>query len=83
MLDRANSAVLSYLRESKSGAAVLVVLNLSAQTQTVSLDLGAHRGAVSTLLASAPALVDQHVVQGVSLPPYAAWVASVRRSAPP
>jgi hypothetical protein len=79
MLDRGNPAVFSYLRESKSGAAVLVVLNMSAATQTVSLDLGAHHGSVSTLLASAPALADQHGVQGVSLPPYAAWVASVRR----
>jgi alpha-glucosidase len=79
MLDRGNPTVFSYLREAKSGAAVLIVLNMSPATQTVSLDLGAHSGVVSTLLASAPALRDQRAVKDVALPPYAAWVASVRR----
>ena len=77
MLDRNNAEVLSYLRATKSGAAVLVVLNMSASPQTLSLDLGAHGRTVTTLLASDPALADQHTVQSVVLPPYASWVAAV------
>ncbi|MBV8804214.1 MAG: DUF3459 domain-containing protein, partial [Sinobacteraceae bacterium] len=81
MLDPNNANVLTFARVTGDGHAVLVSLNMSGQTQTVTLELkpenkvqGSH---LRTLLSSPGALpsVDMHTP--VQLPPFAAWVAEV------
>ncbi len=76
MLDKSNPAVLSYLRKSDSGRSIVVAVNCTASPQTVSLSSagGAH---VKTLLTDAPALQGQSTLDGIVLPPYGSWVASV------
>ncbi len=81
MLDRSNTHVLSYLRRTDSGEAVIVAMNFTAQPQTISLDLsgsGAASSAVRTLLTDAPELRRASSAQGLSLPPYATWIAKLR-----
>lgn len=81
MLDQANASVLSYARVAADGAAVLVVLNMSADPHSVSLDLpgaGIAVRRVSTLLASPATLSAIHNLRRIQLPPFAAWVATVR-----
>jgi alpha-glucosidase len=80
MLDRRNTQVLSYLRRTDSGDAVLVAMNFTAQPQTISLDLsgsGEAFSAVTTLLTDAPGLRHASSTQGLSLPPYATWIAKL------
>jgi alpha-glucosidase len=80
MLDQANPSVLSYARVAGDGGIVLVVLNVSANTQAVSLDLpgaGLAPGRVRTLLASPDTLSAIHSLRRIQLPPFAAWVAAV------
>jgi alpha-glucosidase len=82
MLDRTNPSVLSYVRAARSGAGVLVVLNLTAQPQSISLDLagaGVAGHAVATLLTDAPSLQAASSVNDVTVPPYATWIASVQQ----
>ena len=81
MLDPANPSVLSYARVTGDGGAVLVALNMSADPQSVSLDLpgaGIVPGRVRTLLASPGTLSVIRSLRRIQLPPFAAWVASVR-----
>ncbi|HKC15066.1 MAG TPA: alpha-glucosidase [Steroidobacteraceae bacterium] len=81
MLDRSNTHVLSYLRRTDSGEAVIVAMNFTAQPQKISLDLsgsGAASSAVRTLLTDAPELRRASTAQGLSLPPYATWIAKLR-----
>jgi alpha-glucosidase len=81
MVDTANPSVLSYVRTAPAGGhAVVVALNMTGQTQTISLDLspaGIAQKAVRTLL------TDDASLQGVSstamtLPPFASWVGEVQ-----
>jgi len=82
MLDIDNPNVLSYVRTAPAGKpAVVVSLNMTAEPQTVSLDLakaGVNGSRTATLLASDPALNSASSVKGVTLPPFASWVASVQ-----
>jgi alpha-glucosidase len=81
MLDRDNPSVLTYARASTDANVMLVSLNMSAQAQTVTLDLAAAGLAgrrLVTLLSSPGAIPDTDVGAAISLPPYAAWVAAVR-----
>src|SRR5258708_33865593 len=81
MLDRKNGQVLSYIRRSDSGDAVVVAMNFTAQAQRVSLDLSGNRGAsptVKTLLTDAPELRTASSAQRLSLPPYATWIPNLR-----
>jgi len=60
MLDRTNPNVLSYLRRAPDGQGVVVVLNFTAQAQTVSLDLagmGVAGHEFATLLTDTPSLL--------------------------
>jgi alpha-glucosidase len=80
MLDRRNKNVLSYARVDAQGKAVVVSLNMSGEPQTISLALegsGINGSQVTTLLANPGSIFDHGAAQGVTLPPYAAWVASV------
>jgi alpha-glucosidase len=81
MLDTANPDVLSYLRSTASGAAVVVAMNFTAGPKTISLDLasaGIHGTTVKTLATDSPSLQSITTLKNVTLPPYANWVASVR-----
>ena len=82
MLDISNPNVLSYLRTAPAGKpAVLVSLNMSADSQTISLDLtksGAKSDTVKTLLASDPSLDATTSARSVVLPPFSSWVAAVQ-----
>ncbi len=80
MLDRRNPNVLSYARIAPDGKAVLVSLNMSAAPQTISLNLksaGIRGSSVKTLLSNPASLESAASAQGVTLPPFAAWVSSV------
>ena len=82
MLDIDNPHVFSYVRTAPAGKhPVLVSLNMTAEPQTISLDLtkaGASGDGVKTLLASDPALNEATSAKSVTLPPFASWVASVQ-----
>ncbi len=80
MLDRANPSVLTYARVAADGTAVVVSLNMSAQPQTLRLDLAAAgvRGShLRTLLSSPGPSPDSSADRPVTLPPFGAWIASV------
>jgi len=80
MLDRANGQVLTYARVAQDGETIVVALNLSAQPQTILLELGASgvRGSrLNTLLASPAPLPATAADRPLTLAPFAAWVAAV------
>ncbi|AEU38817.1 glycoside hydrolase family 13 protein [Granulicella mallensis] len=81
MLDRTNSNVLSYVRTAPAGAkAVVVMLNMSAQPQTLSLDLaeaGLKGKRVKTILTDESSLKGLSALTNVTLPPFSSWVGSV------
>ena len=82
MLDRTNPNVLSYLRKGPPGSpSVVVALNFTAQSQTVSLDLagiGLSGNSVKTLLTDAPSLQSATSLKQIELPPFASWIGSVQ-----
>jgi alpha-glucosidase len=81
MLDRTNPNVLSYVRTAPAGAkAVVVVLNMSAQPQTLSLDLaeaGLKGKRVKAILTDESSLKGLSALTNVTLPPFSSWVGSV------
>jgi alpha-glucosidase len=83
MLDRTNENVLSYVRTAPAGAAaVVVMLNMSGQPQTVSLDLseaGVKGNRVKTILTDEPSLQEASSLTNVTLPPFSSWVGSVEK----
>ncbi|MGA2710095.1 MAG: alpha-glucosidase [Steroidobacteraceae bacterium] len=82
VLDQNNAAVFSYVRVGADGQAVVVALNMSAQPQTISLDLaaaGARAATVKTLLASDDRLLAVRSSTALTLPPFASWMAAVGR----
>jgi alpha-glucosidase len=82
MLETSSPDVLSYVRTPPKGSKpVVVAINMSAQAQTVSLDVRAFGGtgtAAKTLAASEHSLRGVTSLENVTLPPYSAWVAEVR-----
>jgi hypothetical protein len=82
MLDATNPSVLSYVRNSVSGhPPVLVVLNFTGTTQTVSFDPHKDRlpsRKIHTLLTNASSLEQQSTLTHIELPPYATWIASLQ-----
>ena len=79
MLDTSNNDVLSYVRSTGSGAAVVVAMNCTAQAKTISLDVsgaGVTGTKVKTLATDAASLKSASTLT-VMLPPFASWVASV------
>ena len=80
MLDANNPNVLSYLRLAPNGHAVVVALNMSSSSQTISLDVaraGAHGSTVGTLLVSPDGAKTFVSTRNVTLQPFGSWVASV------
>jgi hypothetical protein len=72
--------VLSFVRVDDSGKAVLVSMNMTGTAQPVSLDpseAGAKGTQVTTLMTSDASLQSAKSTQGVELPPFATWVASI------
>ena len=80
-LDRENPFVLSYLRKDPGkGNAILVVLNMSAETRTVTFDLAAHgvKGAlVSSLIASPEIGGASIMLSHFTIPAFGVFVGSV------
>jgi alpha-glucosidase len=87
MLDAGNASVLSYARVADDGKAVIVSLNMSPQTQSVSLGLaaaGVPGSHLTTLLSSPGPPADDGAASGPkTLPPYAAWVAELGSAGAP
>ena len=81
MLDPANPDVLSYVRSTGSGAAVVVAMNFTAAPKTISLDLsraGVTGKSVKTLATDDPSLKSTSTLTNITLPPFASWIASVQ-----
>jgi alpha-glucosidase len=82
MLDAANAKVLSYVRTAPAGAAsVVVVMNMSTEAQTVSLDVaaaGVKGERVMTLLTDAPSLEGATSLKRMTVPAFGVWVGSVQ-----
>jgi len=81
MLDTSNPDVLSYVRSTGSGPAVVVAMNFTAAPKTITLNLagsGITGTMVKTLAATDPALTSISTLSNITLPPYASWVASVQ-----
>ena len=82
MLDRTNANVLSYVRKgSAASPSVVVALNFTAQPQTISLNLagtGVTGNDVKTLLTDDSSLQSTTSLSGITLPPFASWIASVQ-----
>lgn len=81
-VDNQNQNVLSYVRTAPAGAkAVVVSMNLSAQPQTVKLDLSS-AGVTSTglkpLITDVPTLEKHDRTSDIQLPPYGSFVAEVQ-----
>jgi alpha-glucosidase len=80
MIDTKNNDVLSYVRSTGSGAAVVVAMNCTAEAKTISLDVsgaGVAGTKVKTLATDAASLKSTSTLTSVTLPPFASWVASV------
>jgi alpha-glucosidase len=81
MLDTSNPNVLSYVRSTGGGRAVVVATNFSASPQTITLDLsgsGVSGTTVKTLAADDASLKSITRLKDVTLPPYTSWIASVQ-----
>lgn len=80
VLNRDNNAVLSYLRKTSDGKAVVVALNFTAESQTVSFNLqpqgvqGRHAKLLLASFSNAPG--DADLIQ-INLPAYGSYVAQV------
>ena len=81
-VDTANPDVLSYVRTAAAGAKpVVVTMNLSAQPQTVKLDLSTARVTgtkLHTLMTDVPALEKHESASDIALPPYGSLIAEVQ-----
>ena len=81
MLDTSNPDVLSYVRSTGAGPAVVVAMNFTGQPKTISLDLaatGVSGATVETLASDDDSLKTVHSLKNITLPPFASWVASVQ-----
>ena len=81
MVDTTNPDVLSYVRSTSTGSAVVVAMNFTADAKTISLDLsgtGVTGSTVKTLAADDASLKSVHSLKNITLPPFASWVASVQ-----
>jgi alpha-glucosidase len=80
-LDRENPFVLSYLRKDRSkGGAILVVLNMSAESRTITFDLAAHgvkETSVSSLIASPEIGGASIMLNHFTIPAFGVFVGSV------
>jgi alpha-glucosidase len=81
MLDEDSKDILAYVRTAPKGdAPVIVAMNMSAQAQTVSVDLsqaGVSGHSIHTLAAS-DASLGSASSSSVTLPPFSSWIASIQ-----
>jgi alpha-glucosidase len=80
MLDTTNADVLSYVRSTDKGPAVVVAMNFTAEPKTISLDLsgtGVTGSTVRTLATDDVSLKSVNSLKNVTLPAFASWIASV------
>jgi alpha-glucosidase len=80
LVDESNNSVLSYLRKTKDGKAVLVSLNFTASPQTVKINLdgkGVSGKHARTLLASYDSGASNDI-SNISLPPFGSYVGEVQ-----
>jgi alpha-glucosidase len=80
MLNPADPNVLSYVRTTGSGPAVVIAMNFTAESRTITLDLsaaGVTGTTVTTLATDAPSLESTQTLTSITLPPFASWIASV------
>ena len=82
MLDENNPHVLSYLRKGVNGSpSIVVVLNFTAQPQTISLDTqaaGVKATTVKTLLTNDSSLEQTNSLNKITLSPFASWIGSIK-----
>jgi alpha-glucosidase len=81
MIDTDNSDVLSWVRSSGAGSAVVVAMNFTAEPKTISLDLssaGITGASVKTLETNDASLKSTSTLKNIVLPPFASWVASIQ-----
>ena len=81
MLDTSNPDVLSYVRSTGSGPAVVVAMNFTSEPKTITLNLsasGVSGTSVKTLAADDDSLKSTSTLTNITLPPYASWIASVQ-----
>jgi len=81
LLDTSNPDVLSYVRSTGTGPAVVVSMNFTSTPKTISLDLsgtGIAGTTVKTLAADDASLKSVHSLKNITLPPYTSWVATVQ-----
>jgi alpha-glucosidase len=81
-VDENNDNVLSYIRKTSDGRAVLVALNFTASPQTIRLDLqsqGVKGTRVKTLLASFSRAGGARDLSNLELPPYGSFVGQVQQ----
>jgi len=82
MIDSGNPDVLSFVRRAPGQKSVVVVaINMSASTKTVTLNLKNSRNegvAARTLATSEPSLRSVRTVESLTLPPFASWVGVVK-----
>lgn len=79
-VDESNNSVLSYLRKTKDGKAVLISLNFTASPQTVNIDLhgkGVSGNHAKTILASYANAGGTNDLSHISLPPFGAYIGGV------
>ena len=72
--------MLSYVRSTGSGRAVVVAMNFTAMPQTLTIHLagsGVTGATVKTLAADDASLKSITRLKDITLPPYTSWVASV------
>lgn len=80
-VDESNNNVLSYVRKTKDGKAVLVTLNFTASQQTVNINLdgkGVSGKHAKTILASFDSAGQSADLSNISLPPYGAYVGEMQ-----
>lgn len=81
MLNTKDSNVLTYLRQTAGAPAVLVAVNFTAESRTISIDpaaLGSAGKHVKTLATTDASLASTSTLKEITLPPYASWIASVQ-----
>ena len=79
-VDNSNNKVLSYLRKTRDGKAVLVSMNFTASEQAVSFDLaseGIKSARSKLLLASYPNASGVTDLKRLVLPPYGSYIGEV------
>jgi alpha-glucosidase len=76
MLDASNNSVLSWLRKAPGEAPVVVVVNFTAEPQTVSLSVPGSGGKLKTLLKS-PGAADPASLNKITLAPFGVYVGKI------